>query len=215
MAVIRRKFWTLTAVFIIVIVAGCSVTQFKADMSTTLPATLGASESYQVIYGDKKYQLLKSRKDAEGNEKYIVRIFDDENNVIHERSYPVSRLAPSVTELDNDILRITLGVGTGLNYTHFFDRKNKRSSPEYTTPLLVGNGKVVVPQRGKLVVSDMFDHSAFYKEILIEDLAPVANPVDAFGEIRWVSDRTLFVTYLSGKKGEDYARKTVIWDLNE
>lgn len=72
-----------------------------------------------------------------------------------------------------------------------------------------------MPQRGKLVVSDMFDHIVFYKEILFEDLAPVANPVDAFGEIRWVSDRALFVTYLSGKKGEDYVCKTVIWNLNE
>lgn len=119
-----RKLWILAVVFIIAIVTGCSVTQFMADMSTTPAIAEDTSENYQVIYGYNKYQLLKSKKDAKGNEKYIVRIFDDENNVIHERSYPVSRVAPSVTELDNDILRITLGVGTGLNYTHFFDRKN-------------------------------------------------------------------------------------------
>jgi hypothetical protein len=205
-----RRLWVVWVAVLIVVFTGCD----GKNTSPTSSAPAGTTGNYKVVYEKNEYQLVK--KTSEDSEEYIVRIFDNEKKVIiYERSYPVSRLTPSVTMLDNDVFRITLGIGTGLNSTQFYDRKNNRVSPEYSTPLLVDYDKVVAPKRGKLAVSDMFDHNVFYKEITLDDFAPVANPVDAFGEIRWINKTRLSVTYLTGKKGEEYIRKTVIIDLEK
>ncbi len=173
------------------------------------------SEKNELVTDRVEYQMLKGTKDSEGFTKYSIRIFDDDRKLVWEKSYRLTRDSIGLGMLGNDIVVCRIGVGTGLNYTQYFDRNNRRESPVYTTPLLVGYGKVVAPKKGKLIVADMFEHKVFYKELIIEDFPPVANPVDAFSEIKWVGENKLSVTYLIGNRGEKLGKKTVEFDLNE
>ncbi len=175
----------------------------------------GSTGTVAVIIDEKEYQMLKGTKDSEGFTKYFVKIFDDDRKLIWERTYRLTRDSIGLGMLGNDIVVCKIGVGTGLNYTQYYDRKNRRESPMYTTPRLVGYGKVVAPKRGKLVVADMFDHKVFYKELIIDDFPPVANPTDAFREIKWVGENKLSVTYLIGNRDEKFDEKTVEFDLDE
>ncbi len=172
-------------------------------------------DSWRLVKRAKEYQVFIGFDKLLGSAMYVVLVYDDEGNIVNVSSYPVSRLAPSVTMLDNDIVEMTIGVGTGARYTHYCDRKTRRKSPVYYSPRLVGYGKVVAPKIGKLVVSDMFGEGLFYKELIIEEFPPMANPVDAFSEIKWVGENKLSVTYLIGNRGEKFGKKTVEFDLNE
>lgn len=213
--IVNSSWRLVTAVAVLLVVlSASSIGNSKPDHSINNEIA-GITETVAVIIDEKEYQMLKDTKDSEGFTKYFVKIFDDDRKLIWERTYKLTRDSIGLGMLGNDIVVCKIGVGTGLNYTQYYDRKNRRESPVYTTPRLVGYGRVVAPKRGKLVVTDMFDHKVFYKELIIDDFPPVANPTDAFKEIKWVGEKKLSVTYLVVNRDEKFDEKTVEFDLNE
>lgn len=172
-------------------------------------------DSWRLVRQAKEYRIYTGFDRAIGLASYVVMVYDDRGNVVHVTTYPVSRIEPSVTMLDDNIVEMTFAVGTGTRYTHYYDRENRRKSPVYYSPRLVGYGKVVAPKIGKLVVADMFGEGLYYRELIIADFPRVANPVDAFNEIKWAGENKLSVTYWVGDRNEKASEKTLLFDLNE
>ncbi len=224
-------FCSFLVVLVLTFLTGCNSNYSKGDSPVKTPAKMAnkgsavakppdmanAGLNYWLISEEKESQIFIIRDAVEGREAgYLVRIFNDEKKVVYEARRPkVNNYQPHIKVIDQNVVEIRQGAGTGIWYSYYFDRKNNRVSPIYESPMLAGNGKVVVPKTGKLAVADIFDKNVYYKELLIADYPPVANPVNAFQEIKWVGDNKLSVTYLAGKKGENYITKTVVFDLNE
>jgi hypothetical protein len=196
-------------------IAADSILSSKQSSNNEI-AAISIETTERVIQEENAYQISEIVDNADGKViNLLVRVYDCDRKVIYERKFlPTFRGRPSVSMWDDNTVKVTLNVGTGLNYTQFCDRKNSVVSPVYITPLLVGNGKVVVPKQGKLVVSDMFDQNIYYKEIILEDFADVANPVDAFREVKWEDAEKLRITYLTGNTRTGFVEKTEIVDLS-
>jgi hypothetical protein len=177
------------------------------------PEVASTGEYLWLLSEQPESQVFVVRDPVEGgHEGYLVRILDTEKKVMYEgRIAKRANYEPRTKMIDGYIVEIRQGAGTGIWYSYYYDRKNYRVSPVYASPLLVGYGKVVIPKIGRLAVTDIFDKNVYYKEILFADYPRVANPVDAFREIKWQDEHTLSVTYAD----ENFTRKTAVFDLNE
>ncbi len=177
------------------------------------PEVASTGEYLWLLSENPESQVFVIRDPVEGgHEGYLVRILDAEKKVIYEgRIAKRANYEPWTKMVDENVVQIRQGAGTGIWYSYYYDRKNYKVSPIYQSPLLTGYGKVVIPKSGRLAVSDIFDKNVYYKEILFVDYPPVANPVDAFREVKWLGEDKLSVTYVD----VNYARKTAVFDLNE
>jgi hypothetical protein len=139
------------------------------------PDMANAGLNYWLISEEKESQIFIIRDAVEGREAgYLVRIFNDEKKVVYEARRPkVNNYQPHIKVIDQNVVEIRQGAGTGIWYSYYFDRKNNRVSPIYESPMLAGNGKVVVPKTGKLAVADILDKNVYYKELLIADYPPM------------------------------------------
>jgi hypothetical protein len=122
---------------------------------------------------------------------------------------------PSITLMrDNTFLSISIGAGTGVFSTQYYDIERDLFSEAFQTPLVAEHGMVVyvdIFERGfKFIVRDIFEKSKYYKEFEL-DLSPVTNPADAVSQIEFLDRDRLTITYLSGL---EYVEKTSIFCLN-
>ncbi len=213
----RRWFVTVTvAVIAVLLSTGCGGNKPKSDTPARGTEGTSAGETHRLIKERPETQVFAIDTADGQHTGYLIRVFDNEKKVIYEARRPkVVNYEPDTKIVDDDIVEIRQGGGTGYWLSYYYDRKNNRVSPVYQSPLLTGYGKIVVPKTGKLAVADIFDKNAYYKEILISDYPRIANPVDAFKEIKWVNGNKLSVTYLISKEDGKYIPKTVIINLNE
>ena len=111
---------------------------------------------------------------------------------------------PHITELDNGVVSVSVQAGTGLftRQTMYCDTATGRRSETYTAVLGEQSDKVFFVRYADgahcIVMQDLFDKKAFYKEFPLEDASAVTDPVREF---ELTEDGTARLVYL---KGADY-----------
>jgi len=128
---------------------------------------------------------------------YQYTLFDAEGNVTHIES-DLNR-EPNIEELDNGIIKIAIGAGTAVNMVRYYDSINNKVSENFITPWDEYGTKLIRFEINKLIVQDMFDESAFYKEYDIS-LSPTAVAENMIESARFIDDNTVEVVYLTGEE---------------
>ena len=125
----------------------------------------------------------------------------------------ILRAYPSIEYVDDTLISITIGVGTGTFITQYYDISRDLFSELYDSPIAVGYGNVVYMEwlnsSLRLVTTNIFDNLAFYKEFEL-DFAPTAIPTNVVIRAEFIDETTLSIIYLHG---ENYEEKSLILNL--
>ena len=122
----------------------------------------------------------------------------------------VVRIDPQIRCVNDSLLEIWTSAGPGVLFLYFYDIQNDVFSEVFDSPLLHDGSTIVLIQSTDnqyyLVFRDIFSAESFYTTVLI-DASPVANPYDAVGEITFLDEETIVITYLTGS---EYDEKTEV-----
>lgn len=141
------------------------------------------------------------------DETYTVKLFDKNKKIVDETTVPKE---PHVNKLEDDIIQVTISYGSPFYTTYFYDTKANLISQAYDTPVLVDNGKIVMVQSKKLIVSDIFDKALYCKEVErnFSETIPPSSAIVA----KFINLYELQIDYLEGK---DFIKKSEVIDLSK
>ncbi|MFT9495288.1 hypothetical protein [Anaerosolibacter sp.] len=137
------------------------------------------------------YKIVKHSDD-----RYTLILYSRDKSIMREEEYPRE---PYISLLENEIIQITLSVGSPASYVHYFDVKTNRISEEFFNPILAEQGKIIIIEDGQLIVSDIFDRSIVYQKIK-RNFSATANPSSAILEAKFIENAKLLIVYLEGDK---------------
>ncbi len=174
--------------------------------------TLGSYEIVKTPQLTTKYDVSDYyKKVKEANGKYTVVFYDDNNKTIKTMSFPVE---PYVRTIENNVIGVSVSVGSPANYEFFYKPKTKQFSNTFFNLTLASQGKVVYMKykqgtKIRLIISDIFDKEVFYQEI-IKDFSPTAITSNDLQKTKFIGKDKLYIEYLQGK---NYTVKKGIIDL--
>lgn len=151
----------------------------------------------EIIKENEYYQIIRS-------DSLIYCYFYNDDNEIIKVEGPMSKF-PKVTIIENNLLRFTLQAGTGIEaqWGYYYDTDNMVFSEVFQGIFDESDGKVACVGINKVIVSDIFDKSEYYKEFsdfshsFSEAAAPITNV--EFSE----DGRSVKVSYLTGINYEE------------
>jgi hypothetical protein len=187
------------AVLLLIIFTGCSsdITAEK-DVNTHIsPTPYEIKATYYEVYDITKYC----------KPQYQYYIFDKEHNVL---DYGVTIGTEPLISMMDDIVKLDIDVGIGVNNCIYYDIDKKMTSRRFQCPLAQSGHLVAYLDYSigakALIVRNMFDTAAFYRKFE-RNFSPKQNPasaefLDNGSQIR--------ITY---RTGEDGHKTTEIIDL--
>lgn len=143
------------------------------------------SFSQQVI---SKYSLEQNK-----NNSYNLKVFDEKNKIVYKEKFEKE---PFIEIIDKHIIRVTISIGSPLNYTYFYDISSKKESPVYENALLGENNKIVIVKDKKLIVSDYMGKKIYLKKV-IKNLADTAVPASAIISVKISNKNKIEIVYLN------------------
>ena len=188
----------LLAFIVITTITVCLVVVFiLVPMGNSKGNVIDAGKNFKV------YDVTKNNQP-----EYRYEIYN--NTGVTVKNETVWKSYPNIAYInDNNLLSIYIGVGAGTFLVQYYDIEKDLFSKTFESPAIAEYGKIVymvlLDDQIKLAVSDIFDSAEYYKEFEL-DFSPVANPIDALKEVKFVDEFNLQVLYLSGN---DYEEKTV------
>lgn len=191
-----KKFLCLLTIMVICIVSACS------------PYGIDNRQAHkEIVDSDKYYCIYKDDEGTVGFELYNM--YGDV--VLSEKTNrPIK-----VNMLNEDIVHIEVGMGTGIAIHKFFNVSKNQFSQEFTYVLANSDNLIEfidIPKNNsmenrKVVVQNVFDSSLYYKEFSL-NFSNVDTPVV---EANFTENETsLQLTYLSGREKK---QTTTILDL--
>lgn len=161
------------------------------------------------VYANSKFNFEKYYEVIKINESnYYLLLLDSQKQVVQELRF--SR-KPEIVMRDDGIMQILISVGSPLNYSYFYSITTNKLSDPYTNVFSIKHGKVITCARGKVIISDIFDKSVYYKEI-IRNFSPTVVPASAIQLADWSDNDSVVLKYL---EGEDYGVKVEKVKLEE
>ena len=135
----------------------------------------------------------------ENYKKYNYQIINKDGNIIKNRN---SYKFPHIVYLNNtEVLSVTIGAGTGVFNTQFFNIKTNEISEIFLSPILIENRLVIyiniIENIQTLIIRDFFDVYIFYMTLPLY-FSPIANPFDAIVNIEFINENTISFSYFSG-----------------
>lgn len=165
------------------------------------------SSQPEVLLDEPYYQLLEGPKF-----QYYYYIYDDKKEIVLEGA--LTRY-PALSFLDDDIVRLHIGMGTGIALDQYYSVTKDSLSRIYQYAVAYHQEKIAyiyIPNTESsftnriLIVRNVFDKSKYYKEFML-DFSPAASPITG---AEFTSENQLKVTY---QTGEDYTEITEILEL--
>lgn len=139
---------------------------------------------------------------------YSYEIYNKKGKLVKKED--VQQQGPRIEYVSDKLLSIGLVAGSYVISTQYYDIENDVFSEIYETPLAVHENMVVyVDETKKLIVRDIFDSSKYYKEFKL-NFADSAVPVSLINKVKFIEDKKLQVTYLSGKKYKEVTEYLVL-----
>lgn len=159
---------------------------------------LAKEENYQITYS-----VINQEK-----YRYHYKIYNQNGMVVREEQ---SDREPIISYIDDNMIEILISTGTYTFFCTYYDISEDRFSEVYQTPIIAEYGKVVYFEIREtvfqIIVRDIFDKNAFYKEFEIPNVSFAAMPIK---EAIFLNEDTLLIKYLSG---ELYKEEEIILDL--
>ncbi len=174
----------------------------KLILGLIIAAVLAVGVSCTKGDGDTSYYSLE--RDEDGS--YILTLYDQEQETIHQEVFPRE---PVVDILENNIVKISISLGSPNNYTYFYDVGKNIISDVYYNPLLIENEKIVYMEGNSLIVSHIIDKTIVYAQIE-RNFSPTAEPSLAILKVEFVDSNTLHIEYF---EGSDFDEKSEVIDL--
>lgn len=166
------------------------------------------SEMYEI-----EMEQVSLKKIEDG---YELALYDKSNKKIYSEVYPIpegSIKLPVISELSENILEISMSVGSPAIYTFFFNKETTEVSPTYFNPFIVENKYIAYidyDKSGVLVFTDMFQRGEVYIEVA-RNFAPYANLIDAVIDIKIIDSNYIELQYY---EGEDFVKKSEVISLD-
>lgn len=156
--------------------------------------------SEQVIKQEQNYSIIKDE-----NNRYKYTINNNDGYIVYQESTGFHY--PNIDLLNGNIIDIHIGYGTGIIYHKYYDIEQDVFSINYNN-VITSNKKMIAFLKNsndssryfdRLVISDIFDKSKFYKEYEL-DFSKVDIPIvsASFDE----SNKNLDILYLHGDNQE-------------
>ena len=152
-----------------------------------------------IIEDTKYYRIVRS-------DLQIYCYFYNNTHEVVKVEGPMSKL-PNITELDDNIVKFTLQAGTGVEtrWGYYYDTDKTVFSEEFQGIATQVDGKVACVGFDRVIVSDIFDKSKYYKEF-IDFSYPFSNVAAPISNVVFSEDgKSIKVSYLTG---EDYKKVT-------
>lgn len=162
------------------------------------------------LYAGCKKEVVDSRKYYDvhkvSESEYEVVLYGSDNDIVEKLSYPKQ---PYIKLHENQIIEVSISTGNPSRYAIFFEPISEKISKVYFNYLLYEYGKVIYMKDGKLIISDAFDKSVYYKEVS-RNYSSTANSSSVVSNVKFLDDNKLLFKYLEGNK---YEIKEEIIDL--
>ena len=189
-------FWGLLV--LICTCTACSSTQ-PLQTKTSVPTYTKTEAGSEIIYNDRFFKIIK-RADSKYYYIYNMDKIVSENDEITKY--------PTVEQVNDNILDIHMGMGTGLAWHQYYSMKRDSFSGTYWYVLAFEDEMVAyiyVPEEHpfegrKIVVRNVFDKSEYFREFNL-DFSEVDTPI--IKAIFTNDGSQLQVTYLTGENQEE------------
>lgn len=179
----------------------------KRDIVESIIPEEALNNQNELVAKEENYQITYSVINQE-KYRYHYKIYNQNGMVVREEQ---SDREPIISYIDDNMIEILISAGTDTFFCTYYDISEDRFSEVYQTPIIVEYGKVVYFEiREKvfqIIVRDIFDKNAFYKEFEIPNVSFAAMPIK---EAIFLNEDTLLIKYLSG---ELYKEEEIILDL--
>lgn len=184
--------------------SSAETTDSTGDLSSFLNSSAETTDSNSSGYIEERkyFDVLDISK---GNEiKYKYNIYDKDHKVLD--SGVAENNNPKISYIGDDVIKIEIGVGTGLVNSRYYKISGKLKSDWFMTPIAENNEMVVYLDytvgTTKVIVQNIFDKSIYYKEFKRDFFATGMLP-----EAKFISNKQLSITYQTGEDGHEVTEK--------
>lgn len=179
----------------------------KRDIVESIIPEEALNNQNELVAKEENYQITYSVINQE-KYRYHYKIYNQNGMVVREEQ---SDREPIISYIDDNMIEILISAGTDTFFCTYYDISEDRFSEVYQTPIIAEYGKVVYFEIREtvfqIIVRDIFDKNAFYKEFEIPNVSFAAMPIK---EAIFLNEDTLLIKYLSG---ELYKEEEIILDL--
>ena len=157
-----------------------------------------------IVEDGEHYQIIQT----EDGTFYCV--FSDANGQVLKQEGPFGK-TPSVQVVNDGLLcfKVQAGTGTSTNWGYYFNTEDMVFSDVFTGIYSQTDHLVACYRQEAVVIQDIFDKAAFYKEISTFQ-NPVSKTVEPILKVEFMDEERVRITYLSGS---NYAEVTEEFDL--
>lgn len=199
----KSKIPFVSLVILICMSTACSANQLP-QAQTPVTTHIKAENDLKVIYNDKFFKIVK------GSDSEYYYVYNMDKVVVDDNKYP------TVKQVNDDVLDIYMGMGTGLTWHQYYSIQKDSFSRTYWYVIAFEDEMVAYiyvpddhPFEGRqIVIRNVFDKSKYYKEFNL-DLSKVDTPITKAIFIN--NGSQLQVTYLTGENQEEV---TQLFNLN-
>ncbi len=138
---------------------------------------------------------------------YQLTIYSNADEEILSEVYPKE---PTVKPVTENLLQISVSVGSPATYIYYVDTENMKVSETFFNPIYLGDGNIAYWGNDGLIVKDIFDEGLFYQEIK-RDFSECADPIGAIITVELLDNGYIALVYY---EGESFTEKSEIIAVN-
>lgn len=143
----------------------------------------------------------------ESSDGYQLTLYSNAGEEILSEIYPKE---PIVTTITENLLQISISVGSPATYIYYADIENVQISETFFNPIYLGDGNIAYWENDGLILKDIFDQGLFYQEIK-RDFSECADPIGAIIAVELLANDYIALIYY---EGESFTEKSEIIALN-
>ena len=172
--------------------------------NTLISDTINIENADEIIEESDYYKLVR-------NGTLLYCYFYDDNHTEVKKEGPLAKM-PRITTVQNGLVKFTVQAGTGIGtrWGYYYDTEKNIFSEKFGGIFDECEDKVACVGLNKVIVSNIFDSSKYYKEFseFSYPFSQVATPIT---NVKFSSDgNSIIVSYLTG---EDYQEVTEMLPL--
>lgn len=162
-----------------------------------------ACDDMQFSYSEIEYEKMEVRCDInkksqysckEVNDGYELTLYSSSNELVFSEVFSKE---PGISWVTENVLGISISVGSPATYVFYFNTENSDISKTYFNPIIVGDNYVAYMENGELILSDIF-YEDLMKMRITRNFTKTANPMSAVVQIEMIDSQNIILTYYNG-----------------
>lgn len=145
------------------------------------------------------------------NSGYYYYIYDKNHNIVKSDG-PLNK-KPNIKLVEDNLIRFILQTGTGkaTQWGYFYDIEENKFSSIFKSIYDQDNNLVIYGGPNKLIISDIFDETQYYKEISVFS-RPLSKTADSIIDAEFVKYNNIKVSYLTGDDFEVVTENVLLFE---